>query len=83
VACTIGSNLEWDLGTAAMAHVVATTPNIQVETWPGDMLGPTYHEFSIVKNPIRIDGPMVHVPDAPGLGVEVDWQAVRENRCPT
>src|SRR5262249_22129951 len=74
VACSIGSNLEWDVGTAAMAHLVVATPNLQVEKYPGDMLGPVYHEVRVVKNPIDIRGPIVTITDRPGLGVEVDWQ---------
>src|SRR5262249_46280905 len=46
VACTIGSNLEWDIATAAMGHLIVACPNMQVERFPGDALGPSYHEFS-------------------------------------
>ncbi|MBI5761602.1 MAG: muconate cycloisomerase [Planctomycetales bacterium] len=79
VACSIGSNLEWDIGTAAMAHLVVACPNMQVEKIPGDMLGPVYHEFRIVKNPIDINGPIVTITNRPGLGVDVDWDVVRAN----
>lgn len=79
VACTIGSNLELDVATAAMGHLVVACRNMQVERYPGDMLGPDYHEFSIAKNPIRIAGPMTTVPDGPGLGVDVDWSLVRKS----
>jgi muconate cycloisomerase len=82
VACSIGSNLEWDVGTAAMAHLVVATPNLQVEKYPGDMLGPVYHEARIVKDPIDIRGPLVTITDRPGLGVEVDWQVVRAHCLP-
>lgn len=78
VGCSIGSNLEWDIGTAAMAHLVVACPNMQVEQFPGDMLGPEYHETRIVTNPIEIDGPRVTITDRPGLGVDVDWPLVRE-----
>jgi L-alanine-DL-glutamate epimerase-like enolase superfamily enzyme len=81
VACSIGSNLEWDVGTAAMGHLVVATANLQVEKYPGDMLGPIYHEVRIVKEPIAIEGPIVTVPDRHGLGVEVDWSLVREHLC--
>jgi muconate cycloisomerase len=81
VACSIGSNLEWDVGTAAMGHLVVATENVQVEKYPGDMLGPAYHEVRIVKEPIAIEGPVVTIPSGPGLGVEVDWQVVREHLC--
>lgn len=80
IACSIGSNLEWDVGTAAMAHLVIGCPNMQVERFPGDMLGPEYHEVRIVKNPIAIEGPLVTISDRPGLGVDVDWDVVRSHR---
>lgn len=82
VACTIGSNLEWDVGTAAMGHLIAACPNMQVERYPGDALGPIYHEFGIVKQPLTIAGPLVTVPSGPGFGVEVDWATVHANLCP-
>lgn len=82
VACTIGSNLEWDVGTAAMGHLIVACPNMQVERYPGDALGPSYHQFSIVHNPLSIVGPLVTVPSGPGLGIDVDWTAVRANACP-
>jgi len=77
VACSIGSNLELDVGTAAMAHLVVACPNMQVEKYPGDLLGADYHEIRIAKNPVRIEGPITTITDAPGLGVDVDWQLVR------
>ncbi|GAB4155364.1 MAG: dipeptide epimerase [Planctomycetaceae bacterium] len=77
VACSMGSNLELDVATAAMCHVVVACPNMQIETYPGDILGPEYHEFSIAHNPISIAGPLVSITDAPGLGVDVDWDIVR------
>ncbi len=82
VKCSIGSNLEWDIGTAAMAHLVVACRNMCVEEFPGDMLGPEYHELRIVKEPIEIRGPLVTISDRPGLGVEVDWDAVRAHRLP-
>jgi L-alanine-DL-glutamate epimerase-like enolase superfamily enzyme len=71
--------LEWDIGTAAMGHLIVACPNMQVEPYPGDALGPIYHEFGIAKNPLVITGPNVTVPSGPGMGVEVDWDAVRAN----
>ena len=76
VACSIGSNLEFDIATAAMAHLVVSTPNMQVERFPGDLLGPIYHEVRIVKQPLKIEGPLTTLTSAPGLGVEVDWDLV-------
>ena len=79
VACSIGSNLELDVATAAMCHTVVACPNMQVETYPGDILGPEYHEVSIAKNPISIEGPIITIGDAPGLGVDVDWDVVKSH----
>ncbi|MEX0679159.1 MAG: enolase C-terminal domain-like protein [Pirellulales bacterium] len=81
VACSIGSNLELDVATAAMAHLVVACPNMQIEKYPGDMLGADYHEIRVAKNPVHIDGPITTITDRPGLGVEVDWQLVRRCRC--
>src|SRR5262245_7621928 len=80
VACSIGSNLEWDIGTAAMAHLVVGCRNMQIEKFPGDMLGPEYHEVRIARNPLEIRGPVVTITDRPGLGIDVDWDVVREYR---
>ncbi|MBL8851586.1 MAG: mandelate racemase/muconate lactonizing enzyme family protein [Planctomycetaceae bacterium] len=79
VACSIGSNLEWDVATAAMCHLVVGTPNMQVERVPGDILGPAYHEVRIATNPLNITGPVVTTPDGPGLGVEVDWAVAEKH----
>jgi len=79
VACSIGSNLEWDIASAAMCHLVVATPNMQVEKYPGDILGPKYHEFAIVKDPLTIEGPCITCPDQPGLGVTVEWPAVEKH----
>lgn len=80
IPCSIGSNLEWDVGTAAMLHFLMATPNMQVDLYPGDCLGPSYHEFSIGTQPLRIEGPYTTLPDGPGLGIEVDWEQVEQHR---
>lgn len=81
VASSIGSNLEWDIASAAMAHLVVGCAAMQVEKYPGDLLGPDYHEFSIARNPLSIKGPQTTITDQPGLGIDVDWDVVHENRC--
>jgi len=81
IACSMGSNLEWEIATAAMCHLIVACENLQIEKYPGDVLGPDYHEFSIARNPIAIKGPIVSTPTGPGLGVEVDWDVVGKNLC--
>lgn len=82
VACSMGSNLEWDIATAAMCHLTVALPNLRIEDFPGDILGPEYHERRIVRNPLRINGPFVECPTGPGLGVDVDWAAVEALALP-
>ena len=78
VACSIGSNLELDIASAAMCHLVVAHENLVVEKYPGDIMGPDYHSVSVVKEPLVIDGPTIAITDRPGLGVEVDWRVVSE-----
>ena len=81
IGCTVGSNLEWDIATAAMGHLIVATPNVLVEEYPGDIHGPAYYEFGIAKNPLRVDGPETEITSRPGLGIDVDWDVVRGNPC--
>ena len=81
VACSIGSNLELDVASAAMCHLVAACPNMNVEKYPGDIMGPDYHAISVVKEPLEIRGPVITTPHRPGLGVDVNWQVVESNLC--
>ena len=69
VPCTIGSNLEREVATAAMAHVTVCTPNIQCERFPGDLIGPVYYEQTLTREPLRYQADRLWVPEAAGLGV--------------
>jgi len=71
VACTIGSNLEREVATAAMAHVAAATPNLQCERFPGDLIGPLYFDSPLTQTPLRYEADRLFVPEGPGLGVKV------------
>jgi muconate cycloisomerase len=67
--CTIGSNLEREVATAAMAHVTIATPNVQCERFPGDLIGPVYFEQPLSRQPLRYEADRLFVPEGPGLGV--------------
>jgi muconate cycloisomerase len=82
IPCSIGSNLEWDVGAAAMLHFIVATPNMQVDRFPGDCLGPFYHEFSVARNPLPIALPHITLHDGPGLGIDVDWGVVMRHAIP-
>ncbi len=80
VACSIGSNLEWDVATAAMGHLVIGLENMQVEKYPGDILGPWYHADRIIRDPLVIENASCTITDGPGLGIEVDWDKIERYR---
>jgi len=79
-SCSIGSNLELGVGSAAMAHLAAAVRAIASERYPGDIIGPLYHEGDVLKAPLDIQAGGVRVPDGPGLGIELDEDKVADYR---
>lgn len=71
IVCTIGSNLEREVATAAMAHVTTCTANLQCERFPGDLIGPIYFTEPLSRSPLRYQADRLWVPETPGLGVVV------------
>ena len=71
IPCTIGSNLEREVATAAMAHVTVCTANLQCERFPGDLIGPLYYETPLTSNSLRYEADRLWVPESPGLGVSL------------
>ncbi len=71
IPCTIGSNLEREVATAAMAHVTVATANLQCERFPGDLIGPVYYQQTLTTEPLRYQADRLWVPVGPGLGVKV------------
>jgi L-alanine-DL-glutamate epimerase-like enolase superfamily enzyme len=49
---------------------------MQVEKYPGDIIGPWYHSDRIVKTPLVIENATCTISNRPGLGIEVDWEKV-------
>ena len=70
--CTIGSNLEREVATAAMAHVTACTANLDCERFPGDLIGPLYYDRPLSVEPLNYQADRLLVPEGPGLGVKVE-----------
>ncbi len=69
IPCTVGSNLELSVGTAASVHFACSTPNV---TYPSDLaIGYYLHEYDIVKEPIRIDKGHAAAMQQHGLGVSL------------
>jgi muconate cycloisomerase len=69
--CTIGSNLEREVATSAMAHVAVSCGNVQCERFPGDLIGPLYFERPLSRTPLLYMADRLLVPEGPGLGVTV------------
>jgi muconate cycloisomerase len=71
ILCHLGSNLEWDIGTAAMCHLAAACPNVQANNFPVDILGPLYYAIHPRSEPIQFKNGCVEVPRGFGLGIQM------------
>jgi muconate cycloisomerase len=80
LGCTVGSNLELGVGTAAMIHVALATPGITPDDFPCDIIGPLYYSDDIVTEPLPLAGGKAMALDRPGLGIELDEEKVRQYR---
>jgi muconate cycloisomerase len=80
LTCTVGSNLELGIASAAMAHLAAATPAIGAEEFPCDILGPLAYEHDLLAEPLDVHEGTVKPPDRPGLGVEIDENALARYR---
>lgn len=80
VHCAIGSNVEWDIASAAMAHLASALPNIAVERYATDIIGPVFHVEHALKAPWNVALGQISVPSGPGLGVELDLDCVQPLR---
>jgi L-alanine-DL-glutamate epimerase-like enolase superfamily enzyme len=78
--CTIGSNLELGIGSAAMTHLGLATSGIHAENFPCDIIGPFYYEDDIVKEPLPIIAGQARANGKPGLGVELDENKIEKYR---
>jgi glucarate dehydratase len=67
------SNSHLGISLAAMVHLAAATPNL---TYACDTHWPWKTEDVVAGEPFRLAGGAIRVPDAPGLGVELDRDAL-------
>jgi muconate cycloisomerase len=80
LACTIGSNLEMGIGTAAMIHLGISTTGITAETYACDIIGPLYYEDDVIKPGLPVKPGEVRPAEKPGLGVEIDDEKLERYR---
>jgi muconate cycloisomerase len=80
IKCTIGSNLELGVGTAAMIHLALSAPAIDADAFPCDIIGPMFYVEDILAEPLRIAGGAATGRERPGLGVELDGDKIEKYR---
>jgi muconate cycloisomerase len=78
--CTVGSNLELGVGSAAMVHLAIATRGITAEEFPCDIIGPFFYQDDIVRQALPIKPGEARPNAAPGLGVELDEDKVERYR---
>jgi L-alanine-DL-glutamate epimerase-like enolase superfamily enzyme len=80
IQCTIGSNLELGVGSAAMIHLALSASGVDAENYPCDIIGPMFYEEDVLTQPLPISGGHAMPHDRPGLGVELDDEKVAKYR---
>ena len=80
LACTVGSNLELGIASAAMIHLGMVLPPGSVEAFPCDILSTFFYEDMLLQEPLPVVAGSAKVPSGPGLGVSLDAQRVEHYR---
>ena len=80
IKCTLGSNLELGIGSAAMVHLALVTRAIAAEEYPCDIIGPLFYQDDIVREPLPILPGQATANERPGLGVELDEEKIERYR---
>lgn len=81
LTCTVGSNLELGIASAAMIHLAMATPGIGAEEFPCDILGPFFYADMLLTEPLPIAAGSARPHERPGLGVELDEEKVARYRA--
>jgi muconate cycloisomerase len=69
--CVLGSNLEMDLGSAAMLHLAIAVPALAT-TVDHDIIGPLYYERHLTDTPVRYENGCAVVEERTGWGIAID-----------
>jgi L-alanine-DL-glutamate epimerase-like enolase superfamily enzyme len=80
ITCTVGSNLELGVASAAMIHLAMATPAIGAEEFPCDILTPFFYESDLLVESLPITAGSARPNDRPGLGIELDEAQLRRYR---
>lgn len=74
VPCYSGTSIETGLGTAASLQLACACPAV---TFGSELFGPLLMSAQLLTTPLRYHDGELHLPDGPGLGVELDPDVVR------
>jgi muconate cycloisomerase len=73
VPCHAGTAIEGPVGTAAALHLACASPAV---TYGSELFGPLLMREPLLTTPLQYRGGALHLPDGPGLGIELDPAAV-------
>lgn len=76
LTCTVGSNLELGIASAAMIHFAIATPAVGAEEFPCDILSTFFYESDLLAEPLPVVAGQARPTQKPGLGVELDEERV-------
>lgn len=73
IPCHGGTSIEGPIGTVASLHLACASPAV---TWGSELFGPLLMREDLLTEPLRYTDGELHLPEGPGLGVELDPAAV-------
>jgi muconate cycloisomerase len=73
IPCHAGTSIEGPIGTAASLHLACALPAV---TAGSELFGPLLMSEQLITEPLRYADGHLHLPEGPGLGVELDQAAV-------
>ena len=79
IKALIGTTQELSIGTSAQAHLGVSMAELSAAS---DPVGPLLYVEDIVKKRIRFEGNRIVLPEGPGLGMELDEDALEALRAP-
>jgi L-alanine-DL-glutamate epimerase-like enolase superfamily enzyme len=71
----LGSGYDFGIGDSATAHIAAATRNV---TLPCDLIGNFLHNDDLIVEPITVKDGCIELSEKPGLGIELDEEAVEK-----
>ncbi|PXY22603.1 muconate/chloromuconate family cycloisomerase [Prauserella muralis] len=77
VPCHGGTSIEGPIGTVASLHLACSAPAVK---WGSELFGPLLMREELLTTPLRYADGELHLPQGPGLGVELDPAAVKALR---